>query len=272
VSAAVNPQAGTTVSSVQFFANGVSLGTVVSAPYTVNWLPTAGGNFVLTARVIDSSGTSSTSPAVSVVVTTPPATVTITGPAAGAVLPVNTPQTITATATSTTGTVSKVDFFVNGVALSSDVTFPFTAAWTPVTPGIFALTAKATDNFGTVTDSPVITVTVAAGNVPTVAISTPLNGSTVTASTPQSVVVNAAAANGTIASVELFADNVTLGVDLIFPYNFTWAPGGLGTVALTAVATDSQGNRAVSVPVNITVAGISPGAPTISLTAPAAGA
>ncbi len=269
---AVPVAAGTTVTSVQFFANGVSIGTSVVTPYSVSWLPTTGGAFALTARATDSNGTSTVSAAVNVAVTTPPAIVTITGPAAGATLAVNTPQTIAATATTTTGTVTKVDFFVNGVALTSDTIFPFSAAWTPLTPGIFALTAKATDNFGTATDSAVTTVTVAGGNVPTVAISTPLSGSTVTAGTPQSVVVNAAAANGTISSVELFANNVTLGSDSTFPYNFTWTPGGLGAVSLTAIATDSQGNRSVSVPVSVTVAGISIGAPAVSLTAPAAGA
>ncbi len=263
---------GTTVASVQFFANGVSIGTVVTAPYTVNWLPTTGGNFALTAKATDSAGTSTTSTAVTVNVTTPPATLSITGPTAGSVLAVNTPQTITVSASTASGTVSKVDFFVNGVALVSDTTFPFLAAWTPVTPGIFALTARATDNFGTATDSAVVTVTVSAGNVPTVAISTPLTGSTFVAGTTQTVVVNASAANGTIKDVELFANNVSLGIDPTFPYNFGWTPGGLGVVALTAVATDSQGNRAVSPPVNVTIAGISPGAPTVVLTAPAAGA
>jgi hypothetical protein len=264
--------AGSTVTSVQFFANGVSIGTSVAAPYTITWLPTTGGNFALTARATDSNGTATTSATVNVAVTTPPSIVSITGPAPGATLPVNTPQTITASAATTTGTVVSVEFFVNGVSLTSDTTFPFTAAWTPTTPGIFALTARARDNFGTVTDSGVITVTVAAGTVPTVAISTPLPGSTLTAGTPQTVVVNAAATNGTIASVELFANNVSIGNDTTFPYNFAWTPGGLGAVALTAVATDSQGNRAVSTPVNVTVAGISPGAPTVSLTAPQAGA
>ncbi|MBI5689643.1 MAG: PD40 domain-containing protein [Verrucomicrobia bacterium] len=272
VTAAVTAAPGTTVNSVQFFANGVSIGTMVAAPYTVNWLPTSGGNFVLTAQATDSNGTSSTSPAVTVNVTTPPATVSITGPTAGAILPVNVPQTITANATTASGTVTKVEFFVNGTSLGTDTVFPFAQAWTPQTPGLFALTARATDNFGTVTDSGVVTVTIAAGNVPTVSISTPLSSSTVTAGTVTPVVVNATAANGTIASVELFANNVSLGVDATFPYNFAWTPGGVGAVALTAVATDSQGNRTVSAPVNVTVAGISAGAPTVSITSPSGGA
>jgi hypothetical protein len=269
---AVAVATGTSVTSVQFFANGTSIGTTNTAPYTVTWLPAAGGNVALTARATDSNGTSSTSPAINVSVTTPPAVVTVTGPTGGSVIAVNTPQTITATATTTTGTVVSVEFSVNGVALATDTTFPFSAAWLPVTPGIYALTAKATDNFGTVTNSAVVTVTVAAGVVPTVAISSPVSGSTVTASTPQTVVVNANAANGTIASVELFADGVSIGTDSSFPYNFTWTPGGLGTVALTAVAIDTQGNRAVSAPVGITVAGISAGAPTVAINTPLTGA
>ncbi len=263
---------GATVTSVQFFANGASIGTVTNAPYTVTWLPTAGGTFALTARATDSNGTVTTSSAINVSVTTPPASVSITGPTAGSVLPVNVPQTITASATSTTGTVSKVEFFANGASLGTDTQFPFATAWIPQTPGTFALTARATDNFGTVTDSTVVTVTVTGGSVPTVSISTPLTGSSAVAGTTVPVVVNATAANGTIVSVEVLANNVSIGTDTTFPYNFTWSPTGVGNVALTAVAIDSQGNRSVSAAVSVSVTGVSPGAPAISLTAPAAGA
>lgn len=273
VTAAALPQAaGTTIANVQFFANGVSIGTITAAPYTVTWLPTTGGAFALTARATDSNGTSTTSAAVNVSVTTPPATVAITSPTGGAALPVNTPTTIAASATTTTGTVVNVAFFVNGVALATDTTFPFSAPWTPATPGTFALTARATDNFGTVTTSPVVTVSVVGGNVPTVAISSPASQSTVAANTSQVVVVNATAANGTIAQVQLFANGVSLGTDLSFPYNFAWTPGGIGNVLLTAVATDSQGTQATSAAVSVTIAGISAGAPTVALTSPAAGA
>ncbi len=264
--------AGTTVGSVQFFANNVSIGTVTTAPYNISWFPTAGGAVALTARAIDSSGTATTSAGVNVSVTTPPALVAVTSPAAGASLPVNRPLTITGTATSTTGAVVSLEFLVNGVSVGLDNTFPFGVSWTPLTPGMFAITAKATDSFGTVTASSVASVNVVGGNVPIVAISTPPSGSTVTAGTPQTIVVNANTPNGTIERVELLADGVLLSADSSFPYNFAWTPGGLGVVELTAVAFDTQGNRSASAPVTITVVGISAGAPVTAIVSPVGGA
>jgi len=274
VTAAAAPvAAGATITSVQFFANGVSVGTSVAAPYTATWLPTAGGNVILTATATDSNGTSTTSAGVNVNVTTPPATVTITGPAGGAVLNVNIPQTIAATATTSTGTVVSVQFLVNGVALAADTTFPFSVPWTPVTPGIYALTAKATDNFGTVTTSTVTVVTVAAGTVPTVSISNPPTGTTVKVGTAQVLVANATATNGTIAKVEFFANNVSLGTPVTtFPYNLAWTPTAPGSYSLVAIGTDTLGNQTASAPIAVTVAPVNAGAPSVAITSPAGGA
>ena len=79
-------------------------------------------------------------------------------------------------------------------------------------------------------------------------------------------------ADSTVSTVQVFANGVSVGVDQSFPYNFAWKPAGVGTVVLTAVATDSQGNRTPSAAVNVTVAAVSAGAPTVSVTSPAAGA
>ena len=277
VSATAIASGAANIANVQFFAsNGssvISLGTDTVAPFGVTWTPIAGGSFVITAVATDTNGTQATSPGVTVTVNTGSVpTVSVTSPAGGATLPVNVPRVITADAASSTGNIASVQFFVNGVAVGSDTTFPFSAPWTPLTPGIYALTATATDNLGNVTNSSVVSVTVTGGNAPSVTISNPAGGSTVTAGSTQTVVVNAVAANGTIASVDLLADGVVVSTDTTFPYNFAWTPGGLGVVSLTAVAVDSQGNRAVSTAITVTIAGISAGAPTVAIAAPTAGA
>ena len=277
VTVTANPTSGGAITSVQFFANGVSIGTDTTAPYSVSWIPLVGGPVSLTAVATDGSNvTGALSNPVTFTVLTPPATVSITGPGAGASLPVNVAQTVFASATVTNGTVVSVQFFVNGVALATDTTFPFSAPWTPVTTGTFALTAKATDNFGTVTDSAttsgVVTVTVTGGTAPGVAISSPANPSTIGVGLAQTLVANATAVNGTIASVQFRANNVPLGTDTTFPYNQAWTPTAVGTYEITAVATDTLGNQTTSGITTITVDPISAGAPVVSLTSPAAGA
>ena len=101
---------------------------------------------------------------------------------------------------------------------------------------------------------------------------TPANGATVAVGTAQTVVVSATANTGTVASVELLANGVSVGVDSSFPYSFAWTPSGVGTVVLTPVATDSQGNRTPGAAVTVTVLAVSAGAPVVSLSSPVAGA
>ncbi len=64
-----------TVSKVEFLANGTKIGEDTSSPYSISWSPNAAGDINLTARAIDNSSASTTSPAVAVKVndtSTPP--------------------------------------------------------------------------------------------------------------------------------------------------------------------------------------------------------
>ncbi|HWK04780.1 MAG TPA: glycosyl hydrolase family 18 protein, partial [Puia sp.] len=57
-----------TVTQVQFFNGGTSLGTVTTAPYTFTWSNVAAGTYTLTAVATDNSGATTTSSAVSITV------------------------------------------------------------------------------------------------------------------------------------------------------------------------------------------------------------
>jgi hypothetical protein len=56
------------VTDVEFFANGVSIGLDTSAPYSISWTPGAIGNYSLTAVATDNDGATTTSIAVPVTV------------------------------------------------------------------------------------------------------------------------------------------------------------------------------------------------------------
>ncbi len=88
-------------------------------------------------------------------------TVSLTAPANTAQFNYATAINITATAVATTGlTVSKVDFYVDGVLFGTSAT-PFSYNWTNATAGNHVLTAKATDSNGVVSLlSAEITITV----------------------------------------------------------------------------------------------------------------
>ena len=73
------------------------------------------------------------------------------------------------------GAISKVEFYVDGNLLETEYSYPYTYLWRDVQPGTYTITAKATDNSGSVTTSQDVMITVTGG------------GSTIAASKPVSV-------------------------------------------------------------------------------------
>ncbi|MEA4839805.1 MAG: glycosyl hydrolase [Bacteroidales bacterium] len=87
--------------------------------------------------------------------------VSLTAPATNSSFTEGKPVTLTATASDFDGTVIKVDFYQGTTLISSSATAPYTAEWNP-TAGSYVLTARATDNEGTVSTSQAVDVTVSA--------------------------------------------------------------------------------------------------------------
>jgi hypothetical protein len=105
---------------------------------------------------------------------------------------------------------------------------------------------------------------------PTVAITSPIDGATVTG--PIQVEVIAADAEG-INSVHLYANGMEIGLgDTWAPYTFTWTPSADGQYTLTAIASDNDRFYTESAPITVTVALPPPPpdttGPTVSLWAP----
>jgi Bacterial Ig domain len=86
--------------------------------------------------------------------------VQLTAPANGTSLPAPATISLTATASDTDGTVTKVEFFQGATKLGEDTTSPYDFNWSNVAVGSYSLTAKATDNSGLSTTSAVVNMTV----------------------------------------------------------------------------------------------------------------
>jgi len=72
--------------------------------------------------------------------------------------------TISATASDSDGTLSKVDFYQGATLLGTDTTGPtYSYTWGSVAAGSYSLTAKATDNDGAATTSSTVNITVKSG-------------------------------------------------------------------------------------------------------------
>ncbi|GMU06721.1 hypothetical protein ASNO1_29740 [Corallococcus caeni] len=108
------------------------------------------------------------------------------------------------------------------------------------------------------------------GVAPTVAITAPLAGSTLTGNATVSV---NAADNFGVTKVELRVDGVLASTSTLSPYSLTWDTLGVvnGSHVLTAVAYDLAGNTATSAPVTVTTSNdLTP--PVVSVSVPTEGA
>ena len=267
--------AGAGVASVQFQLDGANLGSAVtSVPYSINWNTTAAsnGSHTLTAIVTANGGATATSSPITVTVSNASSpTVSVTAPAAGATVSGTT--TVTASASAGAG-VASVQFQLDGANLGGAITVsPYSINWNTTTAsnGSHTLTAIATANGGATATSSPVTVTVNNASAPTVSLTAPTAGATVSGT----VAVTASASAGAgVASVQFKLDGSNLGSAVTSsPYSINWntTAASNGSHTLTAVVTANGGTTATSSPVTVTVNnGVSP--PTVSLTAPTAGA
>lgn len=115
------------------------------------------GDEAITSPIWISGGISNLSP-----------TVSITSPANNADYTLPADVTITAGASDGDGTVMKVTFYQGTTLLGEDTSAPFSYTWTNVPAGAYVLTALATDDFGSVTPSAPVNITVTDPDAPVV--------------------------------------------------------------------------------------------------------
>jgi hypothetical protein len=184
-----------------------------------------------------------------------PPIVALTAPASGANYTAPATIKITASASDPDGTVSKVEFYNGSILLSTATTAPYGYTWSGVAAGSYTLTAKATDNSGTSTISPAVTVTVTApANIPpTVTLTTPVTGTTYTAPATISLTASASDPDGTVRKVDFYNGATLLGTATTKPYSYTLKNVAIGTYTLTALAYDNLGATSISTAATVTV-------------------
>ena len=240
------------VSKVEFFINGSSIGSKTSSPYSVNWTSTAGTK-AITAVVTDNEGATTTASTVNVTVANNQApSVSITSPANSSSFVTGDVVAIAASASDVDGTVAQVEFFVDGTSIGVDNSTPYTYNYTS-TFGSHTLTAVATDDRGLTHTSTVVTINTLNNVPPTVSLTSPVSGSLVTSPAVVSINATAADVDGTITKVEFFVNNVKVGEDVTSPYSFDWT-SVIGDAVFTAKATDNKGAITTSTAVTLSIA------------------
>jgi hypothetical protein len=197
-------------------------------------------------------------------------TVNVTAPANNATLSLGSTPPITATASDTDSSITKVEIYIDGALKTTLTTSPYNYTWnTGVTLGAHTISAKAYDTFSNVGTSSTVNVTVTDQTAPTVSITAPATSSFVTGNSVS--VTSTAADNVGVSGVQFKLDGANLGAeDLTSPYSVTWDTSAAtnGAHTLTAVARDAANNTTTSSSVSVTVDNA---APTVSITAPTHG-
>jgi hypothetical protein len=308
------------VSKVAFYADGQLLGTSANYPYSIIYtpdptLPAGTVHFIKAISYLADGVTVASTSALQGIIsvaavtplprcsigspaqTTPPTTIPIPDYVAdpNAYIPV----TVNA---SSAGTIQKVELYINGVLYGTQTALPYDFNWAPTVGGTYYLTALAYDAknnviASTTSTAPTLTpapTTVIVGSLPSVAITSPTNGATLSGGAVTAITATATDnnvdTNGNpiaISQVQFYQDGGVVGtapgVAGVSVYTITFTPvqkinattGLAEDSTLTAIATDALGFQGVSPAVTVSVtAGGSGGStivgtpPTISITSP----
>ncbi|EJL6719031.1 chitinase C-terminal domain-containing protein [Vibrio alginolyticus] len=183
-------------------------------------------------------------------------TITLTSPSASASVTAGDVVNLAADAADTDGTVSKVEFFVDGVLVGQATSAPYAASWT-ATEGQHEFSTKAYDDAGAVSTASVVTLTVASaqpGNeAPTVGVV--LSANSIDLGGSVTLTANATDADGTVSKVDFYVAGVLAGTATAAPYTLDVTPSQAGSLSVYARATDDAGATADSALATLTVNG-----------------
>ncbi|GGC87108.1 hypothetical protein GCM10011396_37990 [Undibacterium terreum] len=192
-----------------------------------------------------------------------PPSITLQAPANGSILNLPANISLSATASDTDGTVSKVDYYNGSTLLSTVSTAPYSYNWNaPV--GSYSITAVATDNDGGTTTS-----TAATGRVnapPTVSVSVPGSATSAAGAT---LTATASDSDGSIQHVDFYSNGNLLGTasGSAGQYSFQWSNPPSGNFTITAKAYDNDNGVATSSGAAISIGGSAGNTGNVSLSA-----
>lgn len=151
---------------------------------------------------------------------------------------------IEAQASDSDGSVTKVEVLVDGVAIATVTTAPYSATWTAV-KGSHQITVRATDDKGAETTSAANVVTVAEmipdNYAPTATLTSDAVSNTLNVNDSVVLTLSGADQDGTVASLELFQDGVSVAQVAGASGSYTYAATAVGNTQFSLVATDDKG-------------------------------
>lgn len=259
------PDAG--VSRVEFRADGGLVATVASPPYKLDWTPPSTGTHQVSAIVVDTSGFSGASQPVSFTVTVdgnPPGggssagvapTVELVSPSAGTSFVAWSTINLRVNAAGGGGSLMRVDYLANDVAIASASGPPWNASWFGAPPGTYMLVAKALtyQNSSAISRPVNISVMPPAADGISIVVASPPTGAAYYPGDELELRPAQMQVNGDIAHVDYYVDGALAGSVNRAPYGIDWDAVEPGTHFVVGKLYDTAGNYAQSPPVEIVV-------------------
>ncbi len=161
-------------------------------------------------------------------------------PLANVVVPDN--VIVQATASKFGGSISQVEFYLDGALQATDTAAPYETVIAVATLGVHTLTAIATDDAGLLATN-IVAIT---GNVaPSIEL---VSLGQVAFAAPATILLqaNVAGLDNNLASVKFYANGILLGSATSSPYQFNWQNAPLGSYYVTVVAEPITGDTLTS--------------------------
>jgi hypothetical protein len=283
---ASDPDRNGRITKIDLFLNNELVGTDVAVPYVwdasvfTELKDLTPGTYTLKALATDSANETASSTITFTVTDNALPVVTFVNPTNNASFKEGKDLTVEVIANDADGVVTEVALSLNNQPVGKLTSLPFiwNAANYPLlqdlTPGTYTLKVEAIDDFGEKGMS-TITISILDNVVPTISFTTPVNGDRFKEKKNLDVVIAASDSDGSVANVELFFNNSSLGKDSSSPYRWNAADYPVlqnlvpGNYTLKAIATDDT-NESKEVSISIVI--FDNAFPTVSFLSPTNGA
>jgi|GEM_PF-1132438 len=239
------------VIQVDFYADNILIAQDSLPPYVFLWDIASVGYHTLTAKATDNLGAMKLSVPVVVYVNSLP-TCEITVPLDSAYYYIGDTVFISAMANDTDGTLDVVEFFADSMLIGIDSFAPYAVIWPSPPAGNYVLTARATDDLGGSTVSPLVHIVV--NGPPTCTLIEPAMDSMLYYDPAiLTLQVLATDPNDQVSEVEFYVDSVLVGSDTTSPFEWSIVNPSLGTYTVYAKAYDTYGVVTVSTVFHYTI-------------------
>ncbi len=170
----------------------------------------------------------------------------ITSPVNGAAFSFGSSVPVAVSASTATGSVSKVELFQGANLIGTATSSPYGFVWPNPSAGNYSLIAKVTDTMGNSATSSPVTISITPNQPPSVTLLTPSNNAVFSALSSVLLTADALDGDGTITRVDFYQDSTLIGTVTNAPYALVWNNVPAGTYLVSATATDNHGGTAGS--------------------------